>query len=153
MSTKEINFYQFDDTISKSMAPLLLKITDEKNKALILSKNPAIFKEIDDGLWQFGKYRFIAHCTIYEKDIEKISSFSRQPIVITDEENNVNHSQYLIIHERISINFLKNFRKIFFFYDSASYQQAISFKKDLDDILKVNSYKKIDGKWQNFEML
>lgn len=153
MNTKEINFYQFDDTISKSMAPLLLKITDEKNKALILSKNPAIFKEIDDGLWQFGKYRFIAHCTIYEKDIEKISGFIRQPIVITDEENNINNSQYLIIHEKISINFLKNFRKIFFFYDSASYQQAFDFRKDLDDILKINSYKKIDGKWQNFEML
>ncbi len=140
---KEINLYQIDDAMAKTMAPLLIKILEEKKKAFIYCPNKAKIKEIDDGLWVFGKVRFIAHTTIFEKDIEEISSWKRQPVLISDEEENKNEASYLVLTSACSDNFIKNFERVFYFYEEG---EAAKIKEFAKKFAKVNSYKKVDGK-------
>ena len=90
MST-EINFYQCDETLSRSIAPLLLKVLEEDKKALIFSSDQVRIKEIDDGLWVYGKNKFIPHITIFDKDFV----LKRQPILISDKEENSNQMKII----------------------------------------------------------
>ena len=148
MTKKEINFYQIDDIITKSLAPLLLKVLEENKKALVFCKDKVKIKEIDDGLWVFGKTKFIPHVTIFEKDIEQISDWKRQPIVISDEEVNKNSASYLVLTCDCTVDFVKNFERSFYFYDVDEFANVKNFVKNFDDEFKINSYKKYDGKWQ-----
>ena len=43
---KEINFYEVDEGVVKSMGPILLKILDEKKNAFIFVKNVEKIKDI-----------------------------------------------------------------------------------------------------------
>ncbi len=142
----EINFYQIDDVPAKSIAPLLTKILDDKKKAMIFCNDLGLLKEVDEGLWQFGKVRFIPHVTIFEKDIEKISTWVRQPVVISNEEENKNNADYLLLLDEVSSEFAKNFKRIFFFYESQQINKAKAFAKKIT-ANKIKSFKKEDGKW------
>ncbi len=144
----EINFYQIDDVIVKSMAPLLLKILEEKKNTLIYAKEPAKMAEIDGGLWQFSKTKFVAHATNIENDID----LKIQPFLITNEEKNENNSQYLVLTENCSLDFLINFSRIFYFYDSMTTDNVKKFKNSLGDSFQAKSYKKIAGKWEEFSL-
>ncbi len=142
--TQEVNFYQIDDVYTKSIAPLLLKILDEKKKALIFCSDANKMTEIDKGLWQFSKTKFVPHVTNKEKDIEEISSWDRQPIVICDEEDNKNGADYLVLIDEPSQDFIAKFNRVFYFYNDEQIDEAKKFAKDFD---AVKSYKKSDGKW------
>lgn len=140
----EINFYQCDESLVKSIAPLTLKILEENKKALVFCRDQLRIKEIDDGLWSYGKNKFIPHITIFDKGFE----VTRQPILISNKEENSNQADYLIISEEVDEKFAKNFSRIFFFYDALRTNEAellaAKFKKFGG---KVTSYKKADGKW------
>ncbi len=148
MSKKEINFYQIDDVVTKSLAPLLIKVLEDKKKALIFCADKAKIKEIDDSLWTFGKNRFIAHLTIFEKDIEQISNWKRQPILLSNEEENKNDADYLVIIDEPSNAFVSSFKRVFYFYDSSAIENVKKFAKKMGEDFKIKSYKKIDTKWQ-----
>ncbi len=146
----EINFYQFDETLTKSIAPLVLKILEENKKALIFSRDASRIKEIDDGLWSYGKNKFIPHITISDKNFE----FERQPILVSDKEENANQADYLILlTEEVSPEFLSNFTRIFYFFDVLNSEKAqgtaTSYKKIAS---KFNSYKKDAAKWVKSEI-
>ncbi len=140
----EINFYQFDETLTKSVAPLILKILEEKKKALIFSRDSLRIKEVDDGLWSYGKNKFIPHITIFDQDF----ILERQPILISDREENSNQADYLILTEKVSEEFAKKFSRIFYFFNALGVEEAkktaASYKKIAS---KFNSYKKEDAKW------
>ena len=89
---KEINFYEVDEGVVKAMGPILLKILDEKKRAIIFIKNLDKIKEIDASLWSYGRSKFIPHVTIFDKDFES----AEQPILISNEEKNLNNAHYLI---------------------------------------------------------
>lgn len=139
----EINFYQIDDVITKSLAPLLIKITDEKKKALVYCSDAAKFKEIDDSLWSYGKYKFIAHATLADKDIVEFG-MARQPIFLINREENINEADYLVLVNEASEAFISKFARVFYFYEA---QNIAAVKKFAQQFKKVNSYKKIDAKW------
>lgn len=145
----EINFYQFDETLTKSIAPLALKILEEKKKALIFSRDSLCIKEIDDGLWSYGKNKFIPHITIFDKNFV----LERQSIVISDREENSNQADYLILTEKVSEDFAKNFSRIFYFFNALGVDEAkkvaASYKKIAG---KINAYKKADAKWVKSEI-
>ena len=81
----EINFYQIDDLLHKMIAPLLLKIYDQKKKALILSENEEMTQKLDLGLWNFSKTKFLPHIT--DQDDFDLKT---QPILLTEKEENFN---------------------------------------------------------------
>ena len=141
----EINFYQCDETIVKSMAPLLLKVLEENKKAFIFTTNQARLKEIDDGLWSYGKNKFIPHVTISDKDFDLI----RQPILISHKEENANKADYLVLTEDASDAFVAKFKRVFYFYNEANADDAKKLANKLQAIAtQFNSYKKQeDGKW------
>lgn len=146
----EINFYQCDEAISKSIAPLLLKILDENKRALIVADSQMQIKEIDDGLWSYGKNKFIPHITISDKDFD----FKRQPIVISDKAENINDADYIIFLKEISSDFLTKFSRAFYFYNILNAALAKDLAKKYQPIAsKFESYAKKDEKWVKTSIL
>jgi len=144
----EINFYQIDDVITKSLAPLLMKVMEDKKKALIFCTNAAKFKEIDDSLWTYGKYRFIPHLTASDKEIAAEFSWERQPILLNNKEENLNKADCLVMIDEVSQDFMLNFARVFYFYDEVDAGLAKALAKKFEGVVKkVSSYKKEDGKW------
>lgn len=140
----EINFYQCDESLVKSIAPLMLRILEENKKALIFSRDAAQTKEIDDGLWSYGKNKFIPHVLISDKNFV----MERQPILISNKDENANKADYLVLSEEVSPNFLSNFSRIFYFYDVLNIDNAKKAAANYKKVAsKFNSYKKEDGKW------
>ena len=131
---KEINFYEVDEGIVKAMAPILLKILDEKKNAFIFIKNLEKIKEIDASLWSYGRSKFIPHVTIFDKDFES----EKQPILISNEEKNLNNADYLIFLDEPNQDFLKEFSRSFYFFENSP---------NCPNIKADNFYKKDKGKW------
>src|ERR1700748_2111137 len=104
----EVNFYQIEEGVVKSLAPLLLKILEEGKKALIFSLNQKQISEIDASLWSYGRNKFIPHITVFDKEF----SFERQPILISNREENLNKADYLIFLDVPSDDFLTKFSRI-----------------------------------------
>ncbi len=140
----EINFYQCDESLVKSMAPLMLKILEENKKAFIFSSDAVRTQEIDAGLWSYGKNKFIPHILISDKNFV----MERQPILISDKEENSNKADYLVLMEEVSEKFMSEFSRVFYFYDSLNLDAAKKTAKKYQKLAtKFNSYKKEDLKW------
>ena len=134
MSKNNINFYQVDDDIIKAMAPILLKVIEEKKRAFIYVKDSAQVEKIDAGLWSYGRSKFIPHAMIFDKDFV----LAKQPIIISNNCENINQADYLIFLDEPETSFIAQFTRIFYFYTQLPKCQNI--KPD-------NIYKKVDGKW------
>ena len=130
----EINFYQVDDVIIKSLAPLLIKILDEKKKVLVFGKNENQLKELDNSIWSYGRNKFIPHVTIFDDGFET----KRQPIFLTNKEENSNDADYLVFLDEPNEAFINKFSRVFYFYEPGKFSAKIK---------PSNSYKKQDGKW------
>jgi hypothetical protein len=66
-------------------------------------------------------------------------------VLISDEEENKNEASYLVLTSACSDNFIKNFERVFYFYEEGEAAKVKDFAKKF---AKVNSYKKVDGKWK-----
>lgn len=140
----EINFYQADETIIKSLAPLLIKVLEENKKALVFCADEKKISEIDNSLWSYGRSKFIPHLTILDKDFAKEFPFERQPILISNKEENSNQADYLVFLDEPTSSFISSFKRVFYFYEESNLAQAKNLAQKLNP---KNSYKKIDGKW------
>ena len=139
----EINFYHLDNLDFKVIAQILLKIREEKKRTLIYSKTDEILKQIDEVLWSFSKTKFLPHGTKWEK-INPLE----QPTFLTNEENNQNKAEFLLMLDEVSDDFLKKFEKIFYFFSNSN----IEFARKLYSNYKkksftINFYKKDGDKW------
>ncbi|MES2677843.1 MAG: DNA polymerase III subunit chi [Pseudomonadota bacterium] len=144
----EINFYQVDDVIYKSIAPLLIKVLDENKTALILCQNEAQVAEIDGGLWSFSKTKFVPHGTKADK-IDHL----KQPVFITSSAENLNQAQYLLMLHEAEEEFLKQFDKIFYFFSSGDIADARKlWAKYKKQSFTLNFYKKNDGAWIKIDL-
>ena len=140
----EINFYEVDDGVVKSMAPLLLKILDEKKRALIFANSQSYLQEIDNALWSYGRSKFIPHALIFDKDFEA----GEQPVLLTNQLENTNRADYLIfLEEPADLNFYEKFKRVFYFF-----QPDLSSQVNKINTKPHNLYKKIAGKWQNVKI-
>ena len=140
----KINFYQIDDILYKSIAPLLLKIMEENKKVLIYCQDEQQLNEVDNGLWSFSKTKFLPHGT--KKD--KIKP-DKQPIFITDKIDNSNQADYLVIFVEVEEKFLSQFDKIFYFFGSGNLADARKlWKKYKEQNFSLNFYKKENNKWE-----
>ena len=130
----EINFYQTDEVVSKSIAPLMIKVLDDKKRVFIFCKNPAQIKEIDSALWNYGRNKFIPHSTISDKELDH----KRQPVFISDKEENLNSADFLLFIDEPSKAFISSFARVFHFFEEGKNQSKIK---------PTNFYKKVSGKW------
>jgi DNA polymerase IIIc chi subunit len=144
----EVNFYQVDDIIYKSIAPLLIKVLDENKKALIYCQDEKQISEIDDGLWSFSKTKFVPHGT---KDTKLEPE--KQPIFITNQLENSNQAEYLLMLGEAEEKFLKQFSKIFYFFGSGETADARKlWAKYKKQSFTLNFYKKADGVWVKVDL-
>lgn len=143
--TVEINFYQVDETIIKALAPLMLKVLEENKKALIFAQDANQIKELDNSLWSYGRNKFIPHITINDSEFD----LKRQPILLTNKQENANNANYLVFFDKPEIDFINNFERCFFFFEEGN----IAFAKELASKVKpTNCYKKTAGKWSKFTL-
>jgi DNA polymerase IIIc chi subunit len=160
----EINLYQYsldqideetkkiksDNGLIKSLAPLLIKIIQDQKKALVFCRDQELIKTIDASLWSYGKNRFIPHITIFDQGFDLI----RQPILISNKNENSNKSDFLVIIDEADIDFVKSFNRAFLFFDSLQIEKVKKFISNNQKIFtQIKSYKKEAGKWQNFNIL
>lgn len=139
----EVNFYQVDDVIYKSVAPLLMKFLDDEKKALIYCENEKQVVEIDDGLWSFSKTKFVPHVTCQQKD------HSKHPIIVTHNQKNHHNAEYLVKFLEAEVDFLKGFEKTFYFFGSGNLEEARKlWSKYKKQSLKLNFYRKNQDKWE-----
>ena len=144
----EINFYQVDDIIYKSIAPLLIKVLDENKKALILCQDEQQVTEIDGGLWSFSKTKFVPHGTKADK-----IDHALQPVFITNIEENFNQAGYLIMLSPAEEKFLKQFDKIFYFFSSGNVADARKlWAKYKSQSFSLNFYKKNESGWAKVDL-
>jgi DNA polymerase IIIc chi subunit len=130
----EISFYQVDEDLGKSIAPLMLKILGEKKHALIFTRDEKLIKDVDYNLWAYGKSKFIPHITVFDEGFEA----KRQPIFITNKEENANNADYLIFLDEPSEGFAAGFKRVFYFFAEGGKNTTLKPDK---------SYKKEGGKW------
>ncbi|MFT6332730.1 MAG: DNA polymerase IIIc chi subunit [Lentimonas sp.] len=149
MSKKtEINFYQIDDIIYKSIAPILTKILQDDKKAFIFCQNEKQLEEIDNGLWNFSKTKFIPHCTKNDK-----LNLEEQPILISNDQENLNRANYLIKLNEASEEFLVGFEKIFYFFGDGNLGEARKLWKSYKDkSYELNFYKKEGASWKKVDL-
>lgn len=136
----EVNFYQYDDLLIRSLAPIVLKIQEERNKVLILCESDEQTKELDLALWTYGRNKFIPHATSLDKNFEA----KRQPVLITNIAQNINEATYLIFLGQVNKDFVDGFNRAFYFYSYSDEEIAKGLSLQLSP---KNSFKKIDGKW------
>lgn len=158
--TRELNFYQVENLIengiAKTIAPLLLKILEENKKILIYSKDTALINSLDNGLWSFGKNKFIPHITIFDQEFQQQNLPStKQPIIITNQEQNDNIADYLLLLDKASAAFVSSFSRIFYFSDSSKIELVKDIKASYQKIIDAfNFYKKdlASQKWIRTEI-
>lgn len=131
---QEINFYEVDEDLFKAIGPVVLKILDEQKTAIIYVKDLDKLKRLDEVLWTFGRNKFVPHATILDSDFTP----SQQPVLISNLEENTNNADYLIFLDEPSLDFAKQFSRMFYFYENVNQCQKIKATK---------SFKKINGKW------
>lgn len=140
----EANFYQVEEISSAAIAPLLFKIIEQGKKALIYCPDNETITNLDASLWSFGRNKFLPHVTIFDKDFD----FSRQPIVLTNEQDNINQADYLLLLREADKNFIKKFERIFYFYNANDNSKIDQIKNDLEqDSFAIKSFKKDGAKW------
>lgn len=139
----QINFYQTNDILHKSIAPILLKILEEKKRALIFCTNAELLEQIDAGLWSFSKTKFVPHGTKNDEFKEE-----DQPILITADPENKNNSDYLIILDKAEDDFIKSFEKTFYFFGEHNLKESKKLWKEYKEkAANLNFYKKEKDKW------
>lgn len=138
----EATFYQVNIIDSQSLAPLLFKIIDQDKKALVYCQDTNKIKELDASLWSYGRNKFLPHITIFDNNFD----FLRQPILLSNQQENHNQADYLILLSKAENNFIKNFNRIFYFYNDDS--EIKDIKNDLlDSSFSIKSFKKDGAKW------
>lgn len=138
----EVNFYYIDNIELSSIAILISKILEDKKKAIIYCQDKDMISKIDSSLWSHGRNKFLPHITIFDKDFDLM----RQPIIISDKQENSNNASHLIALDQIDKEFINQFSRLFCF---------IAKDNDLDKKIKpllqndcqINSYKKDSNKW------
>ncbi len=138
-----INFYQTNDILHKSITPILIKILEEKKQALIFCQDLELLGQIDDGLWSFSKTKFIPH----GKENDNIKA-NQQPIFLSNNQENLNNANYLITFSKVEDEFIQKFEKTFYFFNDNSLKASKElWRYYKEKSATLNFYKKEQDKW------
>lgn len=134
MSTEtEINFYRTGEVLMSSIGPLLIKALGEQKRVLFFCNNEEKIRTFDDSLWTYGRTKFIPHATILDQSFD----WARQPILLTNLEQNTNQAEYLLFLDQPNQDFVFSFQRVFHFFELET----------SSNIKPNNFYVKQDGKW------
>ena len=139
----EINFYQTNEILHKIIATICLKIINDNHKIIIYSQDEQIISYLDESLWQFPKLKFIPHATYKDNNKEQ------QLIYITNQLENPNNSDFLILNNQDAhIEYLKQFKKIFYFFNNNNLDIAQkNWQNWQKNNIKLNFFQIQQDKW------
>ena len=119
-SSPEIWFYHLERSTLGQVLPGLLEKTRERGwKALVRAQDPRLLDEIDDQLWTYRDDSFLAHGRSSEPNAE------RQPVILTESEENPNASQALFIVDSAELGATEAFDRCFIIFDGRD-DQAVT---------------------------
>lgn len=144
----EINFYVSSsssvNSIYKLLPPLLTKIIQQKHKVLIACKDQQQMQSLDKFLWEFDKDEFLPHGTNLQENA------TEQPILITDESQNLNLADILICLSGKQVNDFSSYLKVFDLFEGTEQQKQqgrIRWKEYKDKGYELSYYTSVNGKW------
>jgi len=144
----EISFYHLtSSTVEVALPSLLKKSLDSQKKSFILIPEESSLKKLDKHLWEYQADSFIPHGN------SKDSFAENQPIILSNEENNINNSNFLFALRGASSEFVKKFERYFDIFngsDENEVKEARSrWKKFKGEGFDLVYWKEdANGKWQ-----
>jgi DNA polymerase IIIc chi subunit len=144
-----INFYCVDGDINGFLYIFLQKLVEKNNKILMYSTNQEKALVLDKYLWSFRQLDFLPHLLSTDKGADKT------PIVITNNFNNVNNANVLMITDFLdNYTFLEKFEKVIYIFTSS--QEMFERTKEIwhkyKDFERVLYRKDNENKWQKIEL-
>ncbi len=108
----EISFYQLTNTPLEKALPLLMeKVLASGKRGLVLVKEEAKLKTLDNVLWTYSSPKFLPHGT------EKDGQAEKQPIFLTQKEENPNKAEMLVLVDGQEPAFLPEFSRVLDVFD------------------------------------
>ncbi len=147
----DISFYHLTSTpLEKALPRLLEKVLASGERAVLLARDEARLRRINDQLWTYGTEKFLPHGMKEEGDIE------RQPVYLTVQEENPNNASFLVLLDGISPGYVKAFKRCLDIFDGANQNEVESARKrwqSYKDQGHILAYWKQDekGAWQKAE--
>lgn len=144
----EINFYvsssASSDAIYKLLPSLLERIVAQKHKVLIACNSEAEVKRVDKFLWECNAEKFIPHGTASQDFAED------QPILITNEEQNLNMSDILICLSGKTVSDFSSYLKVVDIFEGSEEQKQagrVRWKEYKTKGYDLSYFTSEDGKW------
>jgi DNA polymerase-3 subunit chi len=148
----DISLYHIQhSTIEKVLPKLLEKIISTNNKAVIFCSDENMMNELDKYLWSFSTKTVIPHGCKHD------GYKAKQPIYITDVEENPNDASILISLGKVDENYLMTFKRMIYVFDnsveSVSYAENIikAYKSNNQHSLTCWQQDKASGNWLRLE--
>ena len=111
----EIGFYHLQRTpLERALPKLLEKAVERGMKALVLTGSPERTEQLNDVLWNYDPASFLPH------GCEKDGAVERQPIYLTDRDQNPNDASLLVLVDGMESANTSAFARIIDMFDGTS---------------------------------
>lgn len=144
----EIWFYHLERSTLDQVLPGLLEKTRERGwRALVRASDTRLLDEIDERLWTWRDDSFLAHGRSGGPEA------SRQPILLTESDENPNAAQALFIVDGSELGDTKGFERCFIIFDGRDEDALLGARgrwKSLKETGAVLAYWKQspEGRWE-----
>ncbi len=90
---KDVTFYQYThDSLERTVCKLLEKVYESKSNAVVLMKDETSVATLDSMIWTYATMSFLPHGS----NQLPFDQWSRQPIFLTDTQENPNHAKIIV---------------------------------------------------------
>jgi DNA polymerase III subunit chi len=111
----EIGFYHLQNTpLERALPKLLEKAVERGMKALVLTGSPERSEQLNEVLWNYDPTSFLPH------GIEKDGAAERQPVYLTNQDENPNAASLLILVDGMESANAASFARIIDMFDGTS---------------------------------
>lgn len=118
MNTK-INFYHLTKTpLEKALPKLLEKVLASGDRTVVKANDNDRVEKLNKDLWTYTTKFFLPHGS------KNDSNHSRQPIYLTDEDENPNGSKVLAVVDNAEASEIKNFDKCLYIFNGLETEQV-----------------------------
>jgi DNA polymerase III subunit chi len=107
----EIWFYHLERSTLDQVLPGLLEKTRARGWRALLRAAPRLLDDLDEQLWTWRDDSFLAHGRASEPEA------ARQPILLTESDENLNGAQALFIVDGSELGDTKGFERCFIIFD------------------------------------
>lgn len=144
----EVSFYHLTQTpLEKALPVLMEKVLASGKRGLVLVKEEAKLKTLDNVLWTYSSPKFLPHGTAKDGQAEK------QPIFLTQKEENPNKAEMLVLVDGQEPAFFSEFSRVLDIFDGRDETQLaaarVRWSKYKQQGLKTKYFRQNEkGAWE-----